>query len=107
MFKVLSVPKLITKPVSVSISDTHQTPVVSLSLDMTVYMERPSRRVESVLRWEHFYYDCRTAKTNKVGLGLTATTSKYFPIVQALACCTTTHRAELHIITISILIMRH
>ena len=72
MFKVLSVPKLITKPVSVSISDTHLTPVVSLSLDMTVYMERPSRRVESVLRWEHFYYDCRApAKTNKVGLGLT------------------------------------
>ena len=82
--------------------------MVSLSLDMTVYMERPSRRVESVLRWEHFYYDCRApAKTNKVGLGLTATTSKYFPIVQALTCCMTIHRAEPHIITISILIMRH
>ena len=81
--------------------------MVSLSLDMTVYMERPSRRVESVLRWEHFYYDCQTAKTNKVGLALTATTSKYFPIVQALACCMTIHRAEPHIITISILIMRH
>ena len=34
---------------------------------MTVYMEKPGKRLDSILKWEYFYYDCLVlTKKNKV-----------------------------------------
>ena len=34
---------------------------------MTVYMGKPGRRSDSILKWEYFYYDCLVlTKKNKV-----------------------------------------
>ena len=34
---------------------------------MTVYMGKPRRRMESILKWEYFYYDCLVLpRKNKV-----------------------------------------
>ena len=34
---------------------------------MTVYMEKPGKRLDSILKWEYFYYDCLVLpRKNKV-----------------------------------------